>query len=210
MSLRFLLAALLLTAGPALAEDRAGVFDFYVLSLSWAPTYCAADGNPDPASCRRQARGFEVHGFWPEFESGYPADCSSNEAQWLDKRVFDRVADIMPSLGLAGYQWRKHGICAGLSQSAYFALMRKAFDAIRIPAAFTKPRNDTRTSPQKIEEAFLGANPAFSTRSIAVTCHNGMLNSVNICLSKTLGPRDCAAVDRDSCPLSTIGVPAVH
>ncbi len=40
------LALLLLSALPASAEgERAGVFDYYVLSLSWSPTFCALDGD---------------------------------------------------------------------------------------------------------------------------------------------------------------------
>jgi len=43
--MRLFIATLLLWAVPALAgSDRAGVFDYYVLSLSWSPTWCAQEG----------------------------------------------------------------------------------------------------------------------------------------------------------------------
>lgn len=205
--IRGALAALLLATLPALAGDPAGKFDFYVLSLSWTPTWCATDAKPDDRSCQTVKRRFEVHGFWPEFERGYPQDCESGEPQWLDRRIHDRVADIMPSLGLAGYQWRKHGICAGLSQSDYFALMRRAFDAVKVPAILADPATELRLSPAKVEEAFVAANPGLSTGALAVTCRQGMLDEVRVCLTKALAVRPCPEVDRDACPLSTVRVP---
>lgn len=210
LTLRAVLVALVLAATPAVADDQAGKFDFYVLSLSWAPTYCATDDSPDPASCQRQPHGFEAHGLWPEHESGFPQDCASTEPQWLDRRVHDGVADIMPSLGLAGYQWRKHGICAGLSQAAYFALMRRAFEAVAIPSALARPTSDARTTPKKVEAAFVAANPGLSQDAIAVTCRRGLLDEVRVCLTKTLEFRGCADVDRDACPAASITVLAVH
>ncbi|MEO1364853.1 MAG: ribonuclease T, partial [Pseudomonadota bacterium] len=35
----------LMLALPAMAQDRAGAFDYYVLSLSWSPNWCALDGD---------------------------------------------------------------------------------------------------------------------------------------------------------------------
>ena len=206
--IRGALAALLLATLPALAGDPAGKFDFYVLSLSWTPTYCATDAKPDDRSCQTVKRRFEVHGFWPEFERGYPQDCESSEPQWLDRRVHDRVADIMPSLGLAGYQWRKHGICAGLSQSDYFALMRRAHDSVKVPAMLAGQPGELRLSPARIEEAFIAANPGLVPGAVAVTCRGGMLDEVRICFTKALGIQRCPEIDRDACPLYNIRVPA--
>src|SRR3974390_3340268 len=65
------LTAVLFAAGPAAAQDRRqnqpGKFDFYVLSLSWAPTYCdaaldRAPGQAPPAECGERAVPFVVHG----------------------------------------------------------------------------------------------------------------------------------------------------
>jgi ribonuclease T2 len=210
LSLCAALATLVFAASSALAEDKAGEFDFYVLSLSWSPTYCATGNNPDPASCARRPHGFEVHGLWPEYEHGFPQDCASSEPRWLDSRIHDHVADIMPSLGLAGYEWRKHGICAGLGQSAYFALLRRAYEAVVIPSDLAAPATDVHLSPKKVEEAFIAANPGMPPAGIAVTCKRGMLDEVRVCLTKSLAPRPCPDVDRDACALPSIGVPAVR
>jgi len=47
--MRFALMALILALSSATAlradGEKAGVFDYYVLSLSWSPTWCAIEGD---------------------------------------------------------------------------------------------------------------------------------------------------------------------
>ncbi|URK88119.1 hypothetical protein LP421_11595 [Rhizobium sp. RCAM05350] len=54
-------------------------FDFYVLSLSWSPSWCLEN---DPSGRSMQCdpdnnHGFIVHGLWPQNEQGYPEFCRS-------------------------------------------------------------------------------------------------------------------------------------
>src|ERR1700740_779061 len=69
---------------PASAEDRRqntpGEFDFYVLSLSWSPSFCeeaAERGNSgrSQAQCGGRPFSFVVHGLWPQYEHGFPEYC---------------------------------------------------------------------------------------------------------------------------------------
>jgi len=63
------------TAGKRI-KNTPGDFDFYVMSLSWSPDYCA--GNDDPQQCSVGKKlGFVLHGLWPQYNRGYPADCSN-------------------------------------------------------------------------------------------------------------------------------------
>jgi ribonuclease T2 len=64
--------------GLADAQDRRqnepGKFDFYVLSLSWSPSFCAANAErgverSDP-QCGPRPFSFAVHGMWPQYEKG--------------------------------------------------------------------------------------------------------------------------------------------
>src|ERR1700760_5008278 len=73
---------------PQAAKGTApGVFDYYLLTLSWSPEYCLA--HPTDAQCASQP-GFVMHGLWPENTNGtYPEACSkapgpSNPAQYKD------------------------------------------------------------------------------------------------------------------------------
>ena len=58
--------------GVATAQDRRqnepGQFDYYVLALSWSPSFCEASGErgtPPQQQCGARAYSFVVHGLWP-------------------------------------------------------------------------------------------------------------------------------------------------
>jgi ribonuclease T2 len=204
-----LLAAIFLATAPARAGGTPGDFDFYVLSLSWSPTYCATDSHPNPAECNSQF-GFVVHGLWPEYESGYPDSCATNMPLSVRQATIDGLADIMPSGGLISHEWRKHGVCSGLTQDAYFATLRKAFEKVSLPGMFSAPQRDASLSPRAIEQAFIAANPRLIETEIAVTCTRGLLDEVRICLTKNNEFRRCPEVDRQSCRATQIKVPAAR
>ena len=74
------LVLLQLIAGAAQARDfRPGEFDYYVLALSWSPTYCASEaGASDGQQCAPGRRfAFVVHGLWPQFKQGWPENCET-------------------------------------------------------------------------------------------------------------------------------------
>lgn len=197
-----LLAAgfLALTIGAARTEGEApGDFDFYVLSLSWSPNYCATDDDPDRKQCDLAPAGFVLHGLWPQYEEGYPEYCASSASRWLKRSTLTAISDLMPSGGLARYQWDKHGLCSGLAEEDYFALMRQAFERVAIPAELKTISRDGKTTPEAIEAAFINANPGLSAVGIAATCNRGGLKEVRICLGKDLSLRTCPEVDADGC-----------
>src|ERR1700687_6514911 len=78
-----LLAGLSGVLDPSSAQDQPqnepGQFDFYVLSLSWSPSFCAANAErsfqrSDP-QCGPRPFSFVVHGMWPQYERGFPEFC---------------------------------------------------------------------------------------------------------------------------------------
>jgi ribonuclease T2 len=73
----FSLAVLATIIGVAHAQDRwqnaPGKFDYYVLSLSWSPSFCeTATGNARRQQCGARPFSFVVHGLWPQYERGFP------------------------------------------------------------------------------------------------------------------------------------------
>ena len=101
----FSLASGLLLAAPAAAQT----FDYYVLALTWTPSWCAAEGEARDGQCDPgRDLGFTLHGLWPQFEQGWPEDCPSEEAD-PSRRETAAMADVMGSGSLAWYQWKKHG-----------------------------------------------------------------------------------------------------
>jgi len=202
------------SALPARAADElpapdAGDFDFYVLSLSWSPTYCIdAGARADPLQCEaKRPYDFIVHGLWPQLEHGRVEECAGRAAP-LDADFVASMLDIMPSPGLIRHEWRAHGQCSGLSAKKYFAAVRQARALVKIPAAFDQPTQDRLTNPQAVERAFITGNKGMDAAGIAVTCSGRRLREVRICLTKSFDFRTCSGVDRRACVRDEIVAPA--
>ena len=60
--------------GAAAKGPVPGQFDYYVLALSWSPSYCAGEaGQNDQQQCAPGRRfAFVVHGLWPQYNKGWP------------------------------------------------------------------------------------------------------------------------------------------
>lgn len=196
---------------PSATAGSEGEFDFYVLSLSWSPSYCAAEGEDANRQQCGSARpySFVVHGLWPQFERGYPQDCRVAERD-VPRDLMVELYDIMPSSGLIRHQWRKHGSCSGLTQSEYFEVVRAARTRVTIPDEFRRLRESRIVDPDAVERAFLSANPGATAEGIAVTCDRNYLREVRICMTKALAFRACPEVDRRACRRETTAMPPVR
>ena len=188
-----------------------GDFDFYVLSLSWSPSYCEAEGKK---ASRQQCdaahpHAFIVHGLWPQFENGYPLECGTSERNVAD-RTLRQLKDIMPSPGLVRHEWRTHGSCSGLAQDDYFEVLRAARKKVAIPMEFRRPDARRTLSPGEAEASFLQANPGLPPDGISVTCDRRYLRDVRICMTRELAFRPCAEIDRRACRLPKVAMPPVR
>lgn len=202
-------ASAIASAPEARAEDKAGNFDFYVLALSWSPTFCSGErGQKSPQQCGTEKKfAFIVHGLWPQNESGYPQSCASSEPRTVPEAVGRPYFDIMPSMGLIGHEWRKHGTCTGLSQKEYLEKIRAAYNKVKLPQDLTALTSAGNFSAEAIEQKFTEANPGLNADSVAVNCEAQKLEEVRICMTKDLAFRPCAQVDRGGCKLKRITVP---
>jgi ribonuclease T2 len=181
-------AALLALAGAARA-DEPGDFDYYVLSLSWSPNWCALEGERDDPQCDA-GLGWILHGLWPQHEEGWPSWCRG-PGRDPSRRETEAMADIAGSAGLAWHAWEKHGTCSGLSAPDYLALSREAYEAVTMPPEFDTLGRRSRVAALDVEQAFLAANPALSRDGLTVTCRDGHIHEVRICLTRDLEPRRC-------------------
>jgi ribonuclease T2 len=109
------------------------------------------------------------------------------------------MADVMGSAGLAFHQWRKHGRCSGLPPRDYFALSRAAYASVTRPEIFRRLERDVRLPARVVEEAWLEANPTLAPDMLTVTCRDGHVQEVRICLTRALEPRRCGADVRRDC-----------
>jgi ribonuclease T2 len=192
---RLVLVTILMLATPLRAQgDRPGDFDYYVMALSWSPNWCAIEGDARQSpQCRRDSgHGWVLHGLWPQYTRGWPSFCRTTTPQ-PTPAMTDSMIDIMGTSGLAWHQWRKHGVCSGLSARDYFALSRRAYDSITRPDVFHALERPVRLPAHMIEEAFLRDNPRLTADMLTVTCREGRIQEVRICLTRTLDPVTCGA-----------------
>jgi ribonuclease T2 len=214
--IRFLMppafVALLLTPLAATAQDQRqdtpGQFDFYVLSLSWSPSFCAAAaerrrGREANAQCGVRPYSFVVHGLWPQYENGFPQYCQL-PAPRLDRSIVRSMLDLMPAPHLIFNEWDRHGTC---TPRAYFETVRKARAAVKIPPDYTDVQEPLSVTPADVEDAFIKANPGLSPRAIAIDCARKRLTEVRLCLSKDLQFRDCPGIARRSCRRNQLVMP---
>lgn len=204
-----LFVALLALIMPRAAGARD--FDFYVLALSWSPSWCAAedrDGSTPQCDGRRPYT-FIAHGLWPQYELGWPQYCPSTEPERVPQSLARTLYDIIPSAGLAGHEWRKHGTCSGLGQRVYFETLRAAYRKVRTPPVVFDGRMQRKLGVDQIEDLFMKANPGLARDGIAVGCEDGRLTEVRICMTKSLGFRSCDEVDRKACRARSLTLPAL-
>src|ERR1700738_599863 len=201
------LAALTSLAGTASAQDRRqnapGEFDFYVLSLSWSPSFCEeaserGGGGRSQVQCGGRPCSFVVHGLWPQYEHGFPNYCQRPSPR-LDRNIMSSMLDLMPAPRLVFNEWDKHGTCSGLAARAYFETIRNARAGGKIPPEYLELSEPKTVAPAEIEDAFIKVNPGLSTSAIAVTCDKRRLSEVRICMSKDLQVRACDETDRRAC-----------
>ncbi len=215
---RALLFAIVLVLLPAAGDVSAagrnipGAFDYYVLVLSWIPSYCRDEGRSrKDRQCRAsKPHGFLLHGLWPQYEVGWPRDCPTGRRPWVPEGVIAEMRDIMPSRNLVIHEYRTHGTCSGLGPAQYFAVARKLYEHISVPARFRRPDTGRLASPKEVEGAFLSANPWLKPEMISVTCRNARLRDIRLCFGRDLVPRNCG-VNEDQgrlCPAPKITVPA--
>lgn len=141
---------------PVAARNVPGHFDYYMLSLSLAPSFCApGGGHQNKIECQQLTEdAFEqtpltIHGMWPNLigvsGSHQPGDCPGPALGTLPDAL---TADLnrympggdqhdMPDGGsLQDHEWMKHGRCSGLSQADYFGaavtLAKRADDTIGV------------------------------------------------------------------------------
>jgi ribonuclease T2 len=208
-----LLALLLSLAPTALAkhhhrhndsEASGGQFDYYLLSLSWAPNYCAEHPNDRSGECRIGGhQTFVLHGLWPQSVSG-PPPMSCSTASPVATATVEHMLNYMPSRGLIQHEWEKHGTCTGLSAQDYFAQAEQAYTHVQVPPQYQNLGREQQFSVSDLEKSFAEANHA-PPQAIRVSCHAGELVSLEVCVDKNLQYRSCTESVHE-CPATQVGM----
>jgi ribonuclease T2 len=209
----------LLTVGdaiPASARNEAGDFNYYMLVLSWSPTYCETqseqgrDGGQQCAGARPYA--FVLHGLWPQYEDGWPENCPVRDKPWVPNELVNKMLDIMPSRSLIIHEFKKHGICTGLSPEAYFDTARKLYQGIKIPQKYSSPGEILTVSPSELAQDFVATNPGLQSSMVSLSCNRNKLRDVRLCFSRDLKLRPCGSSEarQKSCSQDKLAVPPLR
>ncbi|MDE1886207.1 MAG: ribonuclease T2, partial [Xanthomonadaceae bacterium] len=170
------------------ADAQAGRFDYWLMSLSWSPSYCLTHPD-DNVQCRHKGYGFVLHGLWPQNRNGFGPQHCATQARPNDA-VIQHALAFMPSRRLIEHEWETHGACSGLDPSGYFDLADRAFASVAIPPPLMTPRSPPSLSADAIVQAFAANNPGLGANMLSVVCRDGgTLTEVRVCLNRaTLAP----------------------
>ncbi|MFC3675219.1 ribonuclease T2 family protein [Ferrovibrio xuzhouensis] len=174
-------------------RGRSGDFDYYLLSFSWSPAFCAtAAGRRSPLQCRDNRFGWVLHGLWPQYDASrgvtpsWPQYCSPVAP--VPEAVLRRHLCATPDPRLLQCEWAKHGSCAGFgSAAAYFDAMAAAAARLRVP----DPPAEGRGSATAMTAALVAANPGLQPAMLQVLRRDGRIRKIRVCLDS--GLRDFVA-----------------
>jgi len=179
-----------------------GIFDYYLLALSWAPNYCAGHPGDHSKECQAGANAnFVLHGLWPQSNiASPPVRCAP--AHPVSSKIVRHMLEYFPTRSLIQHEWQQHGVCSGLSAADYFKKVEQAFNAVKVPEEFQRLDPGKAFNIADIERSFAQANNA-QPEAFRISCHSGRLVSVEACLSKDLDLQACTASVRE-CPAQQV------
>jgi len=194
-------------------RNKPGEFDYYVLVLSWMPSYCRREGRDrkDGQCGVSKPHTFRLHGLWPQYDKGWPENCPIGKRPWVPAKVIEEMRDITPSRTLLIHEYRVHGTCSGLDPAQYFGVARQLYERVRVPPRFLVPDGDRMFSPDEIEREFTNTNSWLKPETMAVSCRGADLLDIRVCFGRDLFPQSCG-VNEDQkrlCPAGKIAVPPV-
>jgi ribonuclease T2 len=228
--------ALLLATAPSHARSgnsasQAGDFDYYLLSLSVAPSFCAlSPRNQAKDECRTltaaafQQTPLTVHGLWPNRAgvsvNRQPMDCAGPPLDQLSAPLQGELNRYMPGgPGLERYEWRKHGACSGLAPESYFAdVVRLAHKADETIGTVLREQGMLgRTVRIADLLAAVARQDAALAAAIVVDCRfprgggEALIDEIRVTLSKDLAPIPARSVglgQNSGCPRGAGFLPA--
>jgi ribonuclease T2 len=184
------------------SSQKQGDFNYYLLSLSWAPNYCADHPGDNSSECRSgNHKGFVLHGLWPQSNEGQPP-MSCQPARPVAADIVRHMLEYYPSRGLIQHEWEKHGTCSGLSAQDYFAKVEQAFKSVQPSDQFKDLSSDRSLAPKDVDQSFAESNHA-PADAFRISCHARELVGVEVCMSKDLKIQSCSRSLRE-CPASSV------
>lgn len=199
-----IISAGLIVFALTVAAQSTAVFDYFVLSLSWAPELCAQHGQAasHPGICNvSKPKHFAIDGLAPEtLEGKNPESCEP--AKKVSRGLVNDLLPYLSTPALIQHEWATHGTCSGLAVGDYFTYLMRARALVQIPVEITSITQTETEGVGQIEAQFAGANPSFPEGAFRVICRNGALTGVRVCFDKQLRGKACTVRAADCTSVS--------
>ena len=204
------------------SRSEPGRFDYYLLSLSVAPSFCMLSASHQSSrECRSltpdafRQTPLTVHGLWPNRAevsvNQQPHDCPGPPFR-VSPTLETQLARYMPGgSGLAEYEWRKHGTCSGLASEVYFStivrLAQHANDVIGSAMRSGNMLGGTLRVPDLLSAVAVRDQPLAA--AIVVDCRtprgggDALVEEIRLILSKDFTPKPTSQVglgQNSGCP----------
>jgi ribonuclease I len=142
-------------------ECKPGDFDYYLLSMSYAPDFCKL--NPDKSKTPECDGNYNLvlHGLWPQYSSprvidghkfDYPQFCKTNVKKEEVLATLSNISDwqtIGPEYQeLILHEWTRHGSCSGLMVQDYFNM------AFKLARLVPNPKIPDDSTPEQLSKLF--------------------------------------------------------
>jgi ribonuclease T2 len=168
----------------------------YRLELTVPATFCRRAENDPACEDFPKASALQLHGLWPNYQSGYPeGHCPSNECRErppADGRYCDYPAppgvyqatwwpELKPYMAatekcLERHEWVKHGTCSPMSADRYF---RWSLETTRRIAGALSGFTDQRVTRRRFDEQVRQELPDLAG-SLRLNCKRGALSSLYV------------------------------
>jgi ribonuclease T2 len=189
-------------------DSTAGQFDYYLLSMSWSPTYCLTHPE-NSAECGARGYGLILHGLWPQYEAGgYPEACATDAT--LDAEALRVGASLYPSESLLRHEWERHGSCSGLSPVDYLHAADRASAVLKLPPALEAPDHEQVMTSGQLLGLLRGANPSLPEGAVRIACTRDRLSEIRVCLTRDLQYRECGRGVGGHCPADHLVITATR
>jgi len=186
--------ALASPAAAAFAQDKCphdppGHFEFYMLSLSWEPGWCATQGKNKHAQECVTPTGFGLHGLWPEDSGGkYPCFCGDGT---LSASELAASKGVFADDSMVANEWPKHGTCTTLGAPAYFKKSKAEFTRVKMPTEFPVHAAIPAAKVPALKAAFVKLNPGLTAEGMIVKTMSKQVVEVDVCFTMDDKYRPC-------------------
>ncbi len=164
--------------------------DYYLLSVSWSPEFCASKGQKPYMQCQLNKFEWVVHGLWPQNAAArnvreHPRFCQTTPVP-LD--IAKNHLCMMPDPYLIQAEWQKHGSCAFAEPQAYLAKTQKLWQGLVKPSL----AGVRELTVGELKQAWVQKNPQLKPDFISVKLgKKRFLEEVGICYNKNDAPMSC-------------------